>query len=144
MLTLVLVLDAIPLQKTGQSLSYDADGNEVTDGSIKDDGYYQAGRARIYWRDDNKKIVIDNFTFLQWQDNESVQKQWENDSNPSDTAQTYCSALSLGDYNDWRLPSIEELNTLVHKSNFPRIDDEFQFTSPSFYWSSTTYDCDTS
>ncbi len=37
---------ATPLLKTGQTLSYDSNGNVVTDGSIKDDGYYQRGATR--------------------------------------------------------------------------------------------------
>jgi len=48
------------LKKTGQTKSYDKDGNEVTDGSLKDDGYYQKGVDPSYTRDDVKEIVIDH------------------------------------------------------------------------------------
>ena len=47
-----------PVLKTGQILSYDNDGNVVTDGSVRDDGYYQAGAAHRYSRSGD--IVIDN------------------------------------------------------------------------------------
>ena len=40
--TVLLVLADGSVLQTGQVKSYDADGIEVTDGSVKDDGYYRA------------------------------------------------------------------------------------------------------
>jgi hypothetical protein len=152
LLTTFLLSQAAPLLKTGQVKSYDVDGNE--DSSIKDDGYYQAGASRNYTRSGD--IVIDNVTGLQWQDNESVTKQWltdenyntcyNNNSSPAcydtsgDTATTYCESLTLGGYSDWRLPSIEELETLVDDGRYnPAVTTKvFQHISSFHYWSSTT------
>jgi hypothetical protein len=124
------------LKKTGLTKSYDEEGNEVTDGSIKDDGYYQKGVAPSYTRDDTKEVVIDNITGLMWQDNdetETVKKNW-------DDAKTYCQNLSLGEYDDWRLPSIDELMYIADRSKrLPGIDTTyFNHVVQNNYWSSTT------
>ena len=68
----LLALADGPVLQTGQVKSYDGGGNVVAYSSIKDDGYYRAGKARSYSRSGH--IVIDNTTGLQWQDNESIQK----------------------------------------------------------------------
>ena len=124
------------LKKTGQTKSYDEYGNEVTDGSIKDDGYYQKGVTPSYTRDDTKEIVTDNITGLMWQDDadaSSVTKNWSD-------AKTYCENLTLGGYTDWRLPSIDELEGIVDFEHYnPAIDPTFQHVTSYFYWSSTTY-----
>ncbi len=128
-MTVFALADGTVLQ-TGQVKSYDADGNVVTDGSIKDDGYYQAGVTRSYSRDGD--IVIDNTTGLQWQDNETIQKSW-------DVAGTYCVDFSLGDHNNWRLPNIKELETIVDdgKHDPSATENIFQHIS-LYYWSATT------
>jgi predicted small lipoprotein YifL len=134
------------LKKTGQLNSYDEKGNEVTDGSIKDDGYYQTGVTPSYTRDDDKEIVTDHITGLMWQDNKdtkTVTKQWltnENNNTSSGNARTYCSQLALGGYSDWRLPTIDELMYIVDRSKQnPAIDTTvFENIVSSFYWSSST------
>ncbi len=135
--TLVLTVFALsdgPLLKTGQVKSYDTNGNVVTDGSVKDDGYYQAGVARSYGRSGD--IVIDNATGLQWQDDRLIQKKWEDSG--SFLAEEYCDALSIDSYTDWRLPSIQELGTLVDASQYDPSATEgvFNHISSYFYWSS--------
>ena len=122
-------------KKTGQTKSYDASGNEVTDGSIKDDGFYQKGTTPSYTRDDATNIVTDHITGLQWQDNveaKTVTKNWTD-------AQSYYSSLSL-DGGGWRLPSIDELMYIADRSKLiPAIDTTyFQNVASIYYWSSTT------
>ena len=149
MATLVMVLNATPLLKTGQTLSYDASGSEINDGSIKDDGFYQKGMTRNYSRIGD--IVTDNVTGLQWQDNEIVLKPWVTQANfdagdynntTGDTAATYCSELSLGSFDDWRLPDIKELETLV---DYNRSDGAYSYAAnvfnnkaQAYFWSSTS------
>ncbi len=146
LLTMITFADG-PVLQTGQTQSYDADGNVVTDGSVKDDGYYQAGIARSYGRDGD--IVIDNTTGLEWEDNESIEKQWVldenyngNDSNTSgDTATTYCEEFNLGNYEDWRLPSVKELQTIINSGETASAANNGIFTNiiSTFYWTSTSY-----
>ena len=117
--------------KTGQTTSY----------TNYDDGYYQKGAARSYTRDNTKEIVIDNTTNLQWQDNsdaKTVQKTWSE-------AKDYCENLTLGGYDDWRLPSDRELLTIVDYGRYdPAIDPVFQNVTSSWYWSSTNVASDSS
>ena len=84
-------------------------------------------------RNNDTQIVTDNETGLQWQDNESVNKTWQG-------AIDYCENLTLGSYEDWRLPNINELTSLVDDSKSkPSIDTVVIHTgSKGYYWSSTT------
>lgn len=77
--------------------------------------------------------VTDNTLGLQWQD----------DSSPSvltwKSALDQCNNLTLGGYSDWRLPNINELQSIVDRSKlYPSIVTGFTNTTLFFYWSSTT------
>ncbi len=126
-----------PILKTGQVMSYDGSGGVVTDGSVKDDGYYQAGKARSYGRSGD--IVIDNATGLEWEDNETVQRKWEDGE--TYPAAEYCASFDLGGHTDWRLPLIQELFTLPDASQYdPSVAERiFSHIVSSYYVSSTTY-----
>jgi len=85
-------------------------------------------------RDNTIGIVTDNTTTLQWQDNEiGTRTTWQG-------AIDRCEALTLGGQSDWRLPNINELDSLVDDSKVnPSIDTVFLYTvASSRYWSSTT------
>jgi hypothetical protein len=79
-------------------------------------------------------IVRDNVTGLEWQQDTHGTYTWQQ-------AIDYCENLMYAGYNDWRLPTIKELSTLVDSSipiPGPTINtDYFLTTQPSFYWSST-------
>lgn len=120
--------DKIYLKKTGETVSYQK----------FDDGYYQIGTASSYSR--IGEAVIDNITKLQWQDDtevKSTKRNWNE-------AKNYCSNLSMNEYKDWRLPTIDELKTLIDYSKYnPALDSSFKNEdSENFgysYWSSTSY-----
>ena len=83
----------------------------------------------------NGDIVTDTTTGLQWQDDAdaaSVTKTWIEAIN-------YCENLTLGGHNDWRLPNINELKSIIDrsKSNLVIVDG-FTNVSSDVYWSSTT------
>ncbi len=144
----LLALADGPVLQTGQVKSYDGDGNVVTDGSIKDDGYYQTGVMRSYSRS-SIGIVTDHTTGLEWQDDvRSVEKRWLTKENydakdyhdtSGDTAIAYCNGLSL-DGGGWRLPSIEELRTILdYGEHQPTLTKDIfhGVINTTFYWSST-------
>lgn len=80
-------------------------------------------------------IVTDSISKLQWQDDAvGSTMKWEE-------AIDYCeNTLTLGGYSDWRLPSINELRSIVDRDKYnPAIVSAFTQVSIShYYWSSTT------
>ena len=99
-----------------------------------------------YTRDSNNDTVYDDTTNLTWMDDANVsskRKNWEE-------AIDYCNALEFADQNDWRLPNINEINSLIALSGeYPSIyldssdgvdnDNGFENIYVYSYWSSTTY-----
>ena len=66
-------------------------------------------------RDDITKIVFDPSSKLFWKDDieiNNITKTWNN-------AKKFCKDLSLGGYNDWYLPSIKELESIVDYKRIP-------------------------
>jgi len=81
------------------------------------------------------EVVTDSTTGLMWQDNgdtNSKKRTWQE-------AIDYCEALDLEDYNDWRLPNINELKTIIDRSKSnPSIVDGFDNIGSNYYWSSSS------
>ena len=82
----------------------------------------------------NQKVVVNNNTGLMWQQ-----------TIPTDTyewalAFSYCNFLSYAGYSDWRLPTPQELLTIVDNSKYnPAIDiTYFPNTPSSYFWSSSS------
>jgi len=81
---------------------------------------------------DKKGYIVDQITELMWQDNDyNIKLNWKQ-------ANRFCENLSLGGYNDWRLPIEIELNSLyLIKSRFSNIHGNFKLDNNThFYWSS--------
>jgi len=85
-----------------------------------------------YSRDANG-IVTDTNTQLQWFKYEDIKGfRWQEAIN-------ICEDLVKGDYDDWRLPNVRELNSIVDYSRgYPAIDPIFDIGSLIF-WTSTTH-----
>lgn len=87
--------------------------------------------------DNTDDIVLDKETGLVWQKNVSSDiVTWE-------AAQIYCNNLSLGGRMGWRLPTVQELASLVDKTqSYPALPSGHPFTNVTpyaVYWSATTY-----
>ncbi|WP_321404863.1 DUF1566 domain-containing protein [Maridesulfovibrio sp.] len=84
--------------------------------------------------------VEDKATGLIWQQQDSIEKlNWEQ-------ALNYCEKLDYAGRNDWRLPNVKELQSIVDYTRSPKtsgtaaIDPIFKVTDrESYYWSSTTH-----
>jgi hypothetical protein len=84
------------------------------------------------FKDNGDGTITDSSTGLMWQMDGSTTRQWKE-------ALSYCENLTLADYNDWRLPNRNELQSIVDYTRYnPTIDPIFANTESSRYWSSTT------
>jgi len=79
-----------------------------------------------------ERIVINLRQNLMWQDDiETIQfaVSWGE-------AGAYCNELDLNGYNDWRLPSVKELQSIVDIKKYnPSILSIFKYADASGYWS---------
>ena len=96
-----------------------------------------------FTRINKKEIVIDNKKQLMWQDYDDNQLllTWQD-------AKTHCSNSNFLQFNNWRLPTIDELLSIVeYKKTEPAIKEQFEYTNYQWdlkdiyiygtYWSST-------
>ena len=128
------------LPKTGQTMVY-ASG---------DDGNIQAG---VEWpaerfTDNGDGTVTDTLTGLMWLKNGScLRTNWKSAANTlsglnNQQMQNACAGYS-GNYSDWRLPTLNELKSLVNYGSADSaqwLDSEgFVNIKSTYYWSSTTY-----
>ncbi|QOY52303.1 DUF1566 domain-containing protein [Candidatus Sulfurimonas baltica] len=86
------------------------------------------------WATFNNGLMWQDNNGLMWQDNEDVLSTMKNWSG----AKQYCEDLTLVGFDDWRLPNIDELKSIVDKNRTPAIKKEFKNTISNGYWSSTT------
>jgi hypothetical protein len=110
------------------------------------DGQYAAGcPAEGRFVDNGDGTVTDNCTGLMWQkDTADVNGDGQvspgfdgGDSVPWCDALAYCEDLEFAGYDDWRLPNVRELESIVDYGTFnPAIDPVFR--AFSVYWSSTS------
>lgn len=85
-------------------------------------------------RDDAKEIVIDKAAGLTWQDNIDTKTIKKNRKD----AKRYCRRLVFAGYDDWYLPRIEQLKSILDKNKHnPAIKDGFKNIQAYHYWSSS-------
>ncbi|WP_456401809.1 Lcl domain-containing protein [Hydrogenimonas sp.] len=113
--------------KTGQTTQY----------LPYDDGYYQKGESREFLRNDALQIVEDRTGGRMWQDDSDAATRIVTIKE----AESYCSGLTLGGYDDWRVPGVEELMMLTDKGRFdPAIDPAFKNVASGVLYMTSTRD----
>ena len=132
---------AVP--KTGQKDCYNSSGTEINCTGTGQDGESQAG---VEWPDPRFTVsddcVTDNLTGLMWAKNANLpdrKKTWQ-------AALDYVASINNGaglcGYKDWRLPNVNELESLVNggEADFATwlMGQGFSNVQSDFYWSSTT------
>lgn len=80
----------------------------------------------------SQKVVLDNNTGLMWQ--QTIERDDWSD------ALSYCDGLTYAGYSDWRLPTPQELLTIVDNGRYnPAIDTAYFPDTPSYdFWSSSS------
>jgi hypothetical protein len=133
---------ANPLPDTGQTKCYN-NTVEIPCPQLGEPFYgqdAQYGTNTHSYTDLGNGIVRDNVTGLEWQ--QATAPGLSGGMYTWQQAFDYCNNLSLGGKDDWRLPTVKELATLVDSSipaPGPTINTSyFPDTQASSYWSSTT------
>jgi len=81
-------------------------------------------------------MVIDESTGLGWQDNRFAQEEKYTYAK----AEKFCDELKIGGFEDWRIPTIFELLSIVNYKKYdPAILDGFSSVETEAYWTSTQY-----
>ena len=85
-------------------------------------------------RDETKEIVIDTSTGLMWQDNIDAKTLKKNRKD----AKQYCRNLVLAGYDDWYLPPLKQLKSIVDAKKYnPAIREGFKNVQAYHYWSAS-------
>ena len=130
----------ISLPWTGQSKCYNSSGTEISCAGTGQDGELQVG---VEWPDPRFTVsgncVTDNLTGLMWAKDGNLpngQRTWQG-------ALNYVASIGLCGYKDWRLPNINELESLVNagESNTATWlnSQGFMNVQSGAYWSSSTH-----
>ncbi|MBH1989006.1 MAG: DUF1566 domain-containing protein [Myxococcaceae bacterium] len=107
--------------------------------SAYEDGTHQSGRYVVDGESQNSFIVHDRFTGLSWEQSNSTGNVSWSSTAARGSAQSYCSRLRKGNYADWRIPSVTELQSLMDytRINTPMMNQEiFSAQENQFYWTS--------
>lgn len=129
---------------SGQTITYDADGEVITgliegDALYGQDANYLKGETMSY-QDNDDETITDLNTGLMWQQvPSSSDYTWAE-------ASAYCESLELGGYDDWRMPSCKELYSISDFGRgWPYLDTDYfnlasgTVTKDEQFWSSNYY-----
>ncbi len=142
------------LPATGQTTCFDSSGNVIDCAGSQwpgQDGHYQAGCSSAgRFVDNGDGTVTDDCTGLVWQ-KDGADVNGDGLIDASDVlswqqALQHCENLEFAGRNDWRLPNVRELQSIVdYGRSTPSIDPVFGVASPpmsaassSWYWSSSS------
>jgi hypothetical protein len=130
------------LPETGQAICYNTAGAVIACASTGQDGDLKAGVAWpvprfVVGTGATAACVTDNLTGLMWMGApDSITSTWAN-------ALTSANNLTLCGFSDWRLPNVNELESLVNsevanQATFLNAQG-FNSVQANYYWSSSSY-----
>lgn len=126
---------AVLLPQTGQTTRY-ADND---DGDLEEGAAWPASR----FIDNGDQTVTDTLTGLMWQKTPTVNNVTERNWTLS---LDFCTNSSIGDYDDWRMPNLREMLSLLDYYYYSLAVDTSAFlfldTDDTVYWTSTNVDGD--
>jgi len=116
----------------GTSYDYTNSGEDGLDNAVI------TGTSINTYLNNSDGTITDTSTGLMWMEVDAdTTMDWEN-------ALSYCENLSYAGYDDWKLPDVKELQSLVdYSGNYPAIDSDFVCTEFSednpyyYYWTSS-------
>jgi len=131
------------LPDTGQAGDYTTIFGEDSD--------YQPALSQPNYTDNGDGTITDNRTGLMWEKCSRGQTYFNGTCVGTasfmnwETAISTCETLNFAGYDDWRLPNIRELFSIVYFNRYsPAINIiYFPNTNSAYYWTSTTYLNDT-
>ena len=132
---------AIELPRTGQTICYDTSGNVISCTGTGQDGEIQAGVAwpEPRFTDNGDDTMTDNLTGLMWKKDANLPggtTDWQSDLD-------YANSLTLAGYSDWRLPNVNELESLynaneANSATWLNAQGITNVQADGYHWSSTT------
>ncbi len=132
----------VSLPETGQTKCYNASGTEISCTGTGQDGEIRAGVAWPPTRfTPSGDCVTDNLTGLMWAKNANLPNGTKTWQQALDYFASMNSGTGLCGYHDWRLPNVNELESLVNaqQENTTWLNGQgFTNVQSYYYWSSTT------
>jgi hypothetical protein len=151
--TTMVTTTTCPLPATGQTTCWNSSGMVIACAGTGHDGDLQTG-APLSYTDNGDGTITDNNTGLVWE-----KKSDDGSLNDKDTLYTWSdafghvanlSASSFAGHNDWRLPNVRELESIVHYESASAVSSVFSSgcapgcavstcsCNPTTAWSSTS------
>ncbi|MCP4697561.1 MAG: DUF1566 domain-containing protein [Gammaproteobacteria bacterium] len=117
----------------GGNVNYSYNGSTAYARCVR--GTSDSMEPSTYLAAESTDTVMDTVRNLVWQ------RQTDGNSRHWTEAKSYCSSLYLAGYDDWRLPSIEELKRIIEYSDFEPVinTDLFPNAYPRWYWSGSAH-----